>query len=285
MSDVKDGFSLAGKRVWVAGHRGLVGGALVRRLQREDCQILTVTREELDLRRQAPTEEWLKARAPDVVFLAAAVVGGIHANDVRPATFIQDNLSIQCNVIEGARKAGVTRLVFLGSSCIYPRLAEQPIREEALLSGALEPTNEFYSIAKIAGIKLCQAFRRQFGRDFISAMPTNLYGPGDNYDLRTSHVLPALLRKAHEAREAGCKELVIWGSGRVRRELLHVDDCADALVHVLQHYSALAPINVGSGHDVTIAELARLTMDVVGLYGHIVTDPSKPGGTPRKLLD
>jgi GDP-L-fucose synthase len=263
----------------------MVGAALCRSLSREDCEVLTIDRNDLDLRDQNGVAGWMAEMRPDVIFLAAAKVGGILANADQPVDFIHDNLLIETNVIGAAHRYDVEKLLFLGSSCIYPRLASQPIKEEALLSGELEPTNEYYAVAKIAGIKLCQAFRRQFGRDFISAMPTNLYGPGDNYDLETSHVLPALLRKAHEAREERRQELVIWGSGRVRREFLHVDDCADALVHVSQHYSAAAPINIGSGHDITIAELARLIMDVVGLEGRLVTDPTKPDGTPRKLLD
>jgi GDP-L-fucose synthase len=263
----------------------MVGAALCRSLSREDCEVLTIDRNDLDLRDQNGVAGWMAEMRPDVIFLAAAKVGGILANADQPVDFIHDNLLIETNVIGAAHRYDVEKLLFLGSSCIYPRLASQPIKEEALLSGELEPTNEYYAVAKIAGIKLCQAFRRQFGRDFISAMPTNLYGPGDNYDLETSHVLPALLRKAHEAREERRQELVIWGSGRVRREFLHVDDCADALVHVSQHYSTAAPINIGSGHDITIAELARLIMDVVGLEGRLVTDPTKPDGTPRKLLD
>ena len=278
-------YSLSGKSIWVAGHRGMVGQALCRRLARDDCNVITVDRKDLDLRDRDRVSDWIGETRPDAIILAAAKVGGILANAEQPVAFIEDNLLIQTSVIGAAHRHNVEKLLFLGSSCIYPRRAEQPIREESLLGGALETTNEFYAVAKIAGIKLCQAFRRQYGCDFISAMPTNLYGPGDNYDLRTSHVLPALLRKAHEARETGRKELVIWGTGRARREFLHVDDCADALVHVLQHYSATAPINIGSGHDVTIAELAGLIMDVVGLEGQLVADPSKPDGTPRKLLD
>ena len=278
-------FSLSGKRVWVAGHNGMVGSALCRRLSHEDCELLTVDRRTLDLRDQRTVNEWMTETCPDVVLLAAAKVGGILANANRPVEFLHDNLLIETNVIGASHRIGVEKLLFLGSSCIYPRLAQQPIREDALLEGPLEPTNESYAIAKIAGVKLCQAFRRQFGSDFIAAMPTNLYGPGDNYDLETSHVLPALLRKAHEAREAGLHELPIWGSGLARREFLHVDDCADALVYVLQHYSGEAPINVGFGADIAIADLARLIMRIVGLEGRLVTDPTKPDGAPRKLLD
>jgi GDP-L-fucose synthase len=278
-------FSLAGKRVWVAGHRGMVGSALLRRLAREECEIVTADRDQTDLRRQADVEAWIDQARPQVIFLAAATVGGILANDSRPADFLYDNLMIEANTIHAAHRFGVGKLLFLGSSCIYPRLAAQPITEDALMTGPLEPTNEWYAVAKIAGIKLCQAYRRQFGHDFISAMPTNLYGPGDNYDLETSHVLPALLRKAHEARARGERELVIWGTGQARREFLHVDDCADALVHVMQHYSDEAPINIGCGADVTIAELAALIMRIVGLEGPVATDPEKPDGTPRKMLD
>ena len=278
-------FTLAGKRVWVAGHRGMVGAALLRRLSRENCVLLTIGRAELDLRDQKAVAAWMAATRPDAIFLAAAKVGGILANDSLPAHFIYDNLMIAANIIDGAHQNDVEKLLFLGSSCIYPRLAPQPIPEQALLGGPLEPTNEFYAIAKITGIKLCQAYRRQFGCDFIAAMPTNLYGPGDNYDLASSHVLPALLRKAHEAKARGERELVIWGSGRARREFLHVDDCADALVHVMQCYSDEAPINLGYGADVTIANLAKMIMRIVGLEGHIVTDTEKPEGTPRKMLD
>ena len=227
----------------------------------------------------------MAAERPDQVYLAAAKVGGIHANDTLPAEFIHENLSIQGNVIDAAHRAGVRRLLFLGSSCIYPKFAEQPIREDSLLTGALEPTNEWYAIAKIAALKLCQAYRRQHGRDFISAMPTNLYGPGDNYDLKNSHVLPALLRKAHEAKAAGREDLDIWGSGSPMREFLHVDDCADGLVYLMQHYSEAEPINLGSGVDLPIADLAQMIMGVVGLTGELIKDETKPDGTPRKLMD
>jgi GDP-L-fucose synthase len=278
-------FPLAGKRIWVAGHRGMVGSALARRLGREGCEILTVDRATLDLRRQAETEAWIAEARPDAVILAAARVGGIAANDAHPGEFLHDNLAIQTNVIEGARRTGVAKLLFLGSSCIYPRLAPQPIPEEALLTGPLEPTNEWYAIAKIAGLKLCQAYRRQYGCDFISAMPTNLYGPGDNFDLQASHVLPALIRKAHEAKAEGRPELVIWGSGTPLREFLHVDDCADALVHLLETYSDDGHVNVGSGEEISIAGLAELVTEVTGYAGRIVYDRSKPDGTPRKRLD
>jgi len=278
-------FALAGKRVWVAGHRGMVGSALVRRLGREDCEIVTVDRDRLDLRRQAEVEAWMEQVRPQVIFLAAAKVGGILANDTAAGDFLYDNLMIEANVIHGAHRIGVEKLLFLGSSCIYPRDAAQPIPEDALLSGPLEPTNEWYAVAKIAGIKLAQAYRRQYGCDFISAMPTNLYGPGDNYDLETSHVLPALLLKAHQAMSNGKHTLEIWGTGTARREFLHVDDCADALVHLMAVYSDAAHINVGSGAEVTIEDLARLIMRVVGLDGVLEKDLTRPGGAPRKLMD
>jgi GDP-L-fucose synthase len=283
-SGSKAPYALAGKRVWVAGHRGMVGGALVRRLARERCEILTAGRADADLVRQGEVERWMHETRPQVVFVAAAKVGGILANDTHPADFLYDNLMIEANIIRTAYEVGVEKLLFLGSSCIYPRLASQPITEDALLTGPLEPTNEWYAVAKIAGIKLCQAYRRQHGCDFISAMPTNLYGPGDNYDLESSHVIPALLRKAHEARLRGDASFVIWGTGTPRREFLHVDDCADALVHLMQVYSAPEHVNVGSGEDLTIDELARAVADVVGFAGAIEHDRSKPDGTPRKLM-
>jgi GDP-L-fucose synthase len=276
-------YDLAGKKVYVAGHNGMVGSAIVRRLQSEDCEILTADRS-LDLREQTPVREWYAANRPDTVVVAAAKVGGILANDSFPGQFLYDNLMIEANLIEGARRAGVGKLLFLGSSCIYPKLAEQPIVEDALLTGPLEPTNEWYAIAKIAGIKLCQAYRREYGCDFISAMPTNLYGPGDNFDLQSSHVLPALIRKAHEARLAGAQSIEIWGTGSPRREFLHVDDLADACVMLLRTYSGESHVNVGSGADVTILELARMVMDAVGFAGEIVRDTGKPDGTPRKLM-
>lgn len=277
-------YSLAGKRVWVAGHRGMVGSAIVRRLAGEGCTILTATHAELDLRDQAAVRRWIGEQRPQVVFLAAARVGGILANDSLPADFLYDNLMIEANIIQGAHEAGVEKLLFLGSSCIYPKFAPQPITEDALLTGPLEPTNEWYAIAKIAGIKLVQAYRRQHGRDFISAMPTNLYGPGDNFDLTSSHVVPALIRKAHEAKLTGKPAIEIWGTGTPRREFLHVDDCADACVFLMRSYSGEDHVNVGSGEDVTILELARLVCDVVGYAGEIVHDLSKPDGTPRKLM-
>jgi GDP-L-fucose synthase len=276
---------LSGKRVWVAGDRGMVGSALVRRLEREQCEILTASRAQLDLRDGGAVDRFVADRRPHVVLLAAAKVGGIHANYAYPADFILENLQIETSVIAAADRHGVETLTFLGSSCIYPRLAEQPIREEALLTGPLEPTNEWYAIAKIAGVKMCQAIMRQRGRDFISAMPTNLYGPGDNYDLQSSHVLPALIAKAHAAKREGARRLVVWGTGTPQREFMHVDDCADAIVFLTQRYSGEQHVNVGSGQEVTIAELARLVMEVVGLEAELVFDASKPDGTPRKRLD
>lgn len=278
-------FDLRKKRVFVCGHRGMVGSAIVRQLAGEDCELLTVAREHLDLREQARVRAWFDAEKPDVVFLAAAKVGGILANDSFPAEFLYDNLAIEMNVIDAAFRSGVEKLLYLGSSCIYPKFAPQPIPENALLTGSLEPTNEWYAVAKIAGLKLCQAYRRQYGADFISAMPTNLYGPGDNYDLTTSHVIPALLRKAHEAKRSGAGEIAIWGSGTPRREFLHVDDAARAVLHLMKVYSGMDHVNVGTGEDVTILEVAKLVCDVVDFQGSIVTDPSKPDGTPRKLLD
>jgi GDP-L-fucose synthase len=273
-----------GKRVWVAGHRGMVGSAIVRRLASEGCEVLTAPRTDADLSDQASTRAWIHANRPDAIFVAAAKVGGILANSAAPADFLYQNLIIAANVIEAAHSHGVEKLLFLGSSCIYPKFAAQPIREEALLSGPLEPTNEWYAIAKIAGIKLCQAYRLQHGADFISAMPTNLYGPGDNFDLQSSHVLPALIRKAHQAKLANEGSISVWGSGTPRREFLHADDCADACVHLMKSYSGLEQVNVGSGTDVTIAELAELVCDVVGFKGSLVYDKKRPDGTPRKLM-
>lgn len=277
-------FPLAGKRVWVAGHRGMVGSAIVRRLATEGCEVLTAGRDVADLRRQADVEAWMAEARPDAIFLAAAKVGGILANDQFPADFLYENLMIEANIIDAAHRNDVAKLLFLGSSCIYPKLAPQPIVESALLTGPLEPTNEWYAVAKIAGIKLAQAYRRQHGRDFISAMPTNLYGPGDNFDLNSSHVLPALIRKAHEAKQAGADTITIWGTGSPRREFLHADDCADALVHLMKTYSDFEHVNVGSGEDITILDLAQMVCRVVGFEGEIVRDTSKPDGTPRKLM-
>ncbi|HYD99257.1 MAG TPA: GDP-L-fucose synthase [Alphaproteobacteria bacterium] len=278
-------FPLAGRRVWVAGHRGMVGGALARRLAGMGCAVLTADRAALDLRRQADVEAWLAAARPDAVVLAAATVGGIAANDSRPADFLYDNLMIEANVVEAAHRTGVAKLLLLGSSCIYPRDAAQPIREEALLSGPLEPTNQWYAVAKIAGIKLCQAYRRQHGRDFIAAMPTNLYGPGDNFDLGSGHVLPALMRRIHEAKAAGAPAVTVWGSGTPRREFLHVDDLADACVFLMERYSDEAAINVGTGRDIAIGELAERIAAVAGWRGRFEFDRSKPDGTPVKRLD
>jgi GDP-L-fucose synthase len=278
-------FPLQGRRVWIAGDRGMVGSALARRLTRERCQMLSVGRGEVDLRRQADLERWFTANAPEVVFVAAATVGGILANDTRPAEFLYDNLMIAGNVIEAAWRGGVKKLLYLGSSCIYPRLAPQPMTEEALLSGPLEPTNQWYAVAKIAGLKLCGAYRRQYGADFISAQPTNLYGPGDTYDLQASHVVPALIAKMHRAKTTGAKEMEIWGTGAPRREFLHVDDLADALVFLMEHYSDESHVNVGWGEDVSIRELATLVAEVVGFTGSFRYDTAKPDGSPRKLLD
>ena len=277
-------FDLAGKRIFIAGDRGMVGSALTRRLAGENCHILTADRS-IDLRNQALVDAWFAEHRPDGVIMAAARVGGILANDSQPAQFLYDNLMIAANSIEAARKTGVQKLLFLGSSCVYPKHAAQPITEDSLMTGPLEPTNEWYATAKISGIKLCQAYRRQYGCDFISAMPTNLYGPGDNYDPESSHVLPAMLRKAHEAKSKGAEAMRIWGSGTPRREFLHVDDLADAAVFLLRSYSADEPINVGSGEEISIAGLAQLVADIVGFEGRIERDPSKPDGTPRKLLD
>jgi GDP-L-fucose synthase len=278
-------YDLSGKRVWVAGHRGMVGGALVRRLTSENCTILTVGREEVDLRRQSDVEQWVERAKPNCVVVAAATVGGILANDSRPGEFLYDNMAIEANIVEAARRTQVEKLLFLGSSCIYPRLAPQPMREDSLLSGPLEPTNQWYAIAKIAGLMLCRAYRRQYGCDFISAMPTNLYGPGDNFDLLSSHVVPALMAKADAANRTNAGELVVWGTGSPRREFMYVDDLADALVFLLRHYSDEQHVNIGVGHDVTIRELAETMAQIVGLRGKLKFDTSKPDGTPRKLMD
>ncbi|MDP2120203.1 MAG: GDP-L-fucose synthase [Hoeflea sp.] len=283
MADVP--YRLAGKRIYVAGHRGMVGSAIVRRLARETCIVLRASRAELDLTSQAAVQGWFAEHRPDAVFLAAAKVGGILANDTMPADFLYENLMIEANIIDAAHRTGAEKLVFLGSSCIYPKFARQPIAESALLTGELEPTNEWYAIAKIAGIKLCQAYRKQHGADFISAMPTNLYGTGDNYDLATSHVLPALIRKVQEAKAARAPAITLWGSGTPLREFLHADDCADALVFLMQHYSGHEHINVGSGEEISIRDLALMIAQASGYEGSIELDPSKPDGTPRKLMD
>jgi len=278
-------FPLAGTRIWVAGHRGMVGGALVRRLAAQDCAVLTVERRDLDLTRQADVETWLARERPDAVLLAAARVGGIHANNSRPADFLSDNLAIAQTVIDASARAGVRKLMFLGSSCIYPRLAPQPMAEDSLMTGPLEPTNQWYAIAKIAGLMLCQAHRRQHGHDFISVMPTNLYGPGDNYHPTDSHVPAALLRRFHEARVAGADSVTVWGTGAPLREFLFVDDLADACVFLLQRYSEERTINVGTGVEVSIATFAQTVAEVVGFPGRLVFDTSRPDGMPRKRLD
>lgn len=278
-------FPLRGKRVWVAGHRGMAGSAIVRRLEREDCEILTVGRDRVDLRRQEAVEGWMADARPDAVFLAAATVGGIHANDTRPAEFLYDNLVIETNIVHGAWKAGVGKLVFLGSSCIYPRMAPQPMTEDQLLTGPLEPTNQWYAVAKIAGIKLCQAYRRQYGCDFISAMPTNLYGPGDNFDLQQGHVAAALLAKIHRAKATGAGTVELWGTGAPLREFLFVDDLADALVFLAERYSGEEHVNVGTGQEISIRGLAELLAEVIGWQGEFRFDTAKPDGTPRKLMD
>jgi len=278
-------YDLTAKRVWVAGHAGMVGSALVKRLQSEDCVIITAPRSTLDLRQPQAVDRFLQETRPHVVLLAAAKVGGILANDTYPADFLFDNLMIEANVIHGAFRAGVEKLTFLGSSCIYPKHANQPISESELLTGPLEPTNEWYAIAKIAGIKLCQAYRLQHGCDFISVMPTNLYGPNDNFDLKTSHVLPALLAKAHHAKIAHQTTFEIWGTGHPLREFMHVDDCADAIVFLTKHYSDHEHVNIGSGQEVSIRELAETVMATVGLNATLIFDRSKPDGTPRKRLN
>lgn len=278
-------FSLAGRRVYVAGHGGMVGSAIVRRLASEQCEVLIAPRADLDLLDQAAVRTWFDRERPDAVFLAAAKVGGILANSTYPADFLYENMMIEANIIEASYRTGVGKLMFLGSSCIYPKFAPQPIPEDALLTAPLEETNEWYAIAKIAGIKLAQAYRRQHGCDFISAMPTNLYGPGDNFDLNGSHVLPALIRKAHDAKIAGASSMEIWGTGTPMREFLHVDDLADACVFLMKTYSGEQHLNVGSGEEISIADLARLVLDVVGLEGELVCDTTKPDGTPRKLMD
>ena len=272
-------------KVFVAGHKGLVGSAICRRLQSEGVEAIVAPRSELDLIDQRAVDTWFERHEIDQVYLAAAKVGGIHANETYPAEFLHENLVVQSNVIHAAWKHGVSKLLFLGSSCIYPKLAAQPMAEDSLLTGPLEPTNEWYAIAKIAGIKMCQAYRKQYGFDAISIMPTNLYGPGDNFDLQNSHVLPALIRKFHEAKESGADSVEIWGSGKPRREFLHVDDLADACVFLMKNYSSPDIVNVGWGKDISIGELAQLICRIVGFPGRLEFDPTKPDGTPRKLLD
>ena len=281
----KTPFELKGKTVFVAGHRGMVGGALVRRLAREDVELLTVARRELDLRDQAAVFDWFARKRPQVVFLAAAKVGGIVANNTLRAEFLYDNLAIAANVIHAAHLNSAEKLMFLGSSCIYPKLAPQPMREDCMLTGPLEPTNEPYAIAKIAGIKLAESYRTQYGCDYINVMPTNLYGPGDNYHPEYSHVVAALIRRFHEAKLAGVPNVTVWGTGTPRREFLYVDDMADACVHLMKTYSAIEMVNIGIGEDISIAEFARVVARAVGYTGAISYDPSKPDGTPRKLLD
>jgi GDP-L-fucose synthase len=273
------------RRIWVAGHRGMVGSAIVRRLAREEVEILTVDRRDVDLREQAAARQWVARAKPDVIILAAAKVGGILANDSYPADFLYDNLAIEMNVIQAAHLADVEKLVFLGSSCIYPKFAPQPITEDSLLTGPLEPTNEWYAIAKIAGIKMCQAYRSQYGRRYISIMPCNLYGQNDNFDFSTSHVLPALIHKFHAAKTEGKTEIVVWGTGTPRREFLYVDDLADAVVFLMDRYDGSEPINCGAGSDISIRQLAEMIGRVTGFEGKFIFDTSKPDGTPRKLMD
>jgi GDP-L-fucose synthase len=278
-------FDLRGKRVYVAGHLGLAGSAIVRRLASEPCEVLTACRRELDLTQQEATETWINHVRPDVIFLAAARVGGIHANEAFPADFLGDNLAIGLNVLRAAVATKVKKLMFLGSSCVFPRNAPQPMTEDLLLTGALEPTNEWYAVAKIAGLKLAQAYRRQSGVDFISVMPSNLYGPGDNYHPANSHVPAALIRRFHEAKMKGADEVVVWGTGRPKREFLAADDLADACVFLMKHYSGEAFVNIGAGKEISIAEFARLVAEIVGYRGKLVFDTSRPDGPPRKLLD
>ncbi|MDA9400881.1 GDP-L-fucose synthase [Bradyrhizobium sp. CCBAU 45389] len=278
-------FELKGKSVYVAGHRGMVGSAILRRLAQEDVQLVTVERREVDLRDQAAVFDWFARVRPQVIFLAAAKVGGIVANDTLRAEFIYDNIAIAANVIQAAHQNRAEKLMFLGSSCIYPKLAPQPLREDSVLTGPLEPTNEPYALAKIAGIKMVEAYRSQYGCDFISVMPTNLYGPGDNYHPEMSHVVAALIRRFHEAKVSGAKNVVVWGTGTPRREFLYVDDMADACVHLMKAYSSAELVNIGTGEDITIAEFARLVADIVGYSGEISFDTTRPDGTPRKLLD
>ena len=278
-------FSLSGRRVWIAGHRGMAGSAVVRRLASVDCEMQTVDHAALDLRRQAEVERWMTRMRPEVVFVCAATVGGIHANMTRPAEFLYDNLAMETNVIHAAMNVGVAKLIFLGSSCIYPRAAPQPMQEDQLLTGPLEPTNEWYAVAKIAGIKLCQAYRRQYGCDFIAAMPTNLYGPGDNYDLEQGHVAAALLSKIHRAKVERLPEVTVWGTGKPMREFLYADDLADALVFLAEHYSGEAHVNVGTGIEIAIADLAALIARAVGYDGRFVFDADRPDGMARKVMD
>jgi GDP-L-fucose synthase len=278
-------FDLTGKRVFVAGHNGMAGSAIVRRLYHEPCEVLVAERQDLDLTRQAPTEEYFCSTRPNVVVMAAGRVGGILANNAYPVEFLADNLTMALNCIRASHMGGVQKLLFLGSTCAYPKSAKQPMSEDQLLTGELEPTNQWYAIAKIAGIKLCEAYRREYGCDFISVMPTNLFGPGDNYHPENSHVVAALIRRFHDAKIADARSVVIWGTGKPRREFLYVDDFADACVFVLKNYSAAELVNIGVGQDITVAEFAQMVADVVGYRGEIAYDTSKPDGTPRKLVD
>jgi GDP-L-fucose synthase len=278
-------FPLEGKRVMVAGHLGMAGSAILRRLRREPCEVLTADRADLDMMRQSEVEDWLASTKPDALFLAAAKVGGIHANNTRPAEFLYDNLAIEMNIIHAAYRTGVKKLLFLGSSCIYPRDSPQPMKEDALLTGPLEPTNEAYAIAKIAGIKLCQTYRKQYDCDFISAMPTNLFGPGDRYDLLNGHVVAAMIMKVYDAKTAGDDSIVVWGTGTPRREFLFTEDLADGLVFMMKHYSGDSHLNLGTGKDITIRELAETVAKVAGWAGGFTYDPGKPDGMPRKVMD
>lgn len=278
-------FELRGRRIWVAGHTGMVGSALVRRLAREDCEVITIARSELDLRHAAATSDWLLQSRPDAVLMAAAKVGGIRANDRYPAEFLHDNLAIASSTIHGAYRAGVQRLVYLGSSCIYPKHAPQPMQVDSLLTGALEPTNEWYAVAKIAGTKMCQAYRRQYGVDYVTVMPCNLYGPHDNFDLEGSHVIPALIRRFAEAKAAGAAAVEVWGTGTPLREFLHVDDAADACVTALRRFHGEPAINIGDGREISIGDLARRIARLVGFGGDLQFDAARPDGAPRKVLD
>ena len=278
-------YDINGKKIFIAGHNGMVGSALLRKLSKENCILQVAERSEVDLMNQSEVDDWLSENKPNVVIICAAKVGGIHANNKYPVEFLYNNLMIESNLINSSFNAGTEKLIFLGSSCIYPKNCPQPMTENSLLTGALEPTNEWYAIAKIAGIKLCQAYRKQYGKDYISAMPTNLYGPGDNYDLSTSHVIPALIRKCHEAKINNKPFMEVWGTGGVRREFLHVDDCAEAIIHLLKHYSGVEQVNIGTGKDITIKELVMVIKNIIGFNGDMRFDKSRPDGTPRKLLD
>ena len=285
MAEPSPHYQLSGKRVWIAGHRGMVGSALTRRLAGEGCKLLTIDRHQLDLRDQAATRRWLADNRPEAIFISAATVGGILANDSRPAEFLYDNLAIAANIIHAAAELKVGKLMFLGAACIYPRLAPQPISEDSLLQGAPEPTNEWYTVAKIAGVKLCQSFRKQYGCDFICVVPANLYGPDDHFDELSSHVIPSLLMRADQAKRENAAEFIVWGSGKPIREFMYVDDCADALVFLMKTYSDARPINIGTGQEISTGELAREVCEVVGFTGRLAFDQTKPDGAPRKALD